>query len=101
MVLRRECGFAPFLPGSLVDTMKQKDLRKTVTHYFKQNSELCPSKQKHLTSLQVSYNELFASNCTSSQCKLHYVSKLNELRSFGGKLFLATLVVCQPVHIVS
>ena len=64
--------------------MKAKDLRKMIAHYLKANQNLTAPGQKSLTALQA---------------KLHYMKIISELRSFGGKLFIATLVV-SDFHIV-
>ena len=74
---RKECGLDRFVPGSLLGTMKSKDLRKMISHYLKANQNLTAPGQKCLTALQA---------------KLHYMKIVSELRSFGGKLFIATLV---------
>ena len=66
-----------FVPGSVLDAMKAKDIRKMITHYMKANLNLAPG-QKQITPLQA---------------KLHYMKIISELRTFGGKCFMATLVV--------
>ena len=65
-----------FVPGSVLDAMKAKDIRKMITHYMKANLNLAPG-QKQITPLQA---------------KLHYMKIISELRTFGGKCFMATLV---------
>lgn len=59
--------------------MKPKDIRKMINHYMKSNLSLAPG-QKQITPLQA---------------KLHYIKILSELRTFGGKCFMATLVVSE------
>ena len=58
--------------------MKTKDVRKMISHYMKANNNLTAPGQKQLTALQA---------------KLHYMKLISELRTFGGKCFMATLVV--------
>ena len=58
--------------------MKGKDLRKTLTHYLKSNQNLTTPGQKQLTALQA---------------QMHYLKVVGELRSFGGKSFVATFEV--------
>ena len=77
-IFRKECGLDKFVPHSLLDSMKGKDLRKMLSHYIKLNQGLTAPGQKQLTELQA---------------KLHYMKMIGELRSFGGKCFIATLVV--------
>lgn len=66
-----------FLPASVLETTKSKELRKLLNHYMKINEGLIPG-QKQLTELQA---------------KLHYVKILSQLKAFGGKVFVATFVV--------
>ena len=61
--------------------MKGKDLRKMLSHYLKANHSLAAPGQKQLTALQA---------------KLHYLKIIGELRSFGTKCFMATLMVSHP-----
>lgn len=49
-----------------------------LAHFMKMNQGLIAPGQKQVTPLQA---------------KLHYMKIVSELRSFGGKCFLATLVV--------
>lgn len=63
----------PFLPYTLMETMKSKELHKLLNHYLKQNAiQLCPPGQKSLTSLQA---------------KVHYLRIISELPSYGAKIF--------------
>ena len=75
---RKDCGLERFVPCSLLDSMKGKDLRKILGHCMKANQNLSAPGQKQLTALQA---------------KLHYLKILGEVRSFGGKCFVATHVV--------
>ncbi|KAF8789631.1 FERM and PDZ domain-containing protein 4 [Argiope bruennichi] len=54
--VERECGLERFVPVSLLETMKLKELRKLLGHFLKQNQSLCAPGQKHLTPLQAIKN---------------------------------------------
>lgn len=71
--VERESGLKRFVPGSLLETMKRKELRKLLSHFLKQNqAALCAPGQKQLTPLQA---------------KLHYLKVISELSSYGAKVF--------------
>ncbi|RWS26683.1 FERM and PDZ domain-containing protein 4-like protein, partial [Leptotrombidium deliense] len=70
--IEKECGLEPFIPHSLLDTMKRKELHKILNHFLKQNQQLCPPGQKSLTALQA---------------KMHYLKVISELPSYGSKMF--------------
>lgn len=71
--VERESGLKRFVPGSLLETMKRKELRKLLSHFLKQNqATLCAPGQKQLSPLQA---------------KLHYLKVIGELASYGAKLF--------------
>ncbi|KAH8025663.1 hypothetical protein HPB51_010747 [Rhipicephalus microplus] len=71
--VERESGLKRFVPGSLLETMKRKELRKLLSHFLKQNqATLCAPGQKQLTPLQA---------------KLHYLKVISELSSYGAKVF--------------
>lgn len=87
---RREFGLGIFLNPSMLRAVRPKELRKMLGHFMKLNQGLIAPGQRQVTPLQA---------------KLHYMKIVTELRSFGGKCFLATLVVCaspvsQPVHLI-
>ena len=69
---RREYGLERFVPTSLVEAMKRKELRKLLSHFFKVNQQLTAPGQKQLTVLQA---------------KLHYFKIIAELSSYGAKCF--------------
>lgn len=54
---RREFGLERFVPMSLLDEMKRKELRRLIGHFLKLNQQMTGS-SKMLTQLQV--NELFS-----------------------------------------
>lgn len=71
--IERECTLKPFVPYTLIETMKCKELHKLLNHYMKQNqSQLCPPGQKCLTAIQA---------------KVHYLRIISELPSYGAKIF--------------
>ncbi|CAH1777483.1 unnamed protein product, partial [Owenia fusiformis] len=75
--IEKEFGYSKFVPRSLMEHMKIRELRKMLNHYLKASQCLTAPGQKHLTSLQA---------------KLHYLKIISELKSFGAKCFMATLV---------
>lgn len=70
--IEREYGLEKFVPASLLDTMKRKELVKLLSQLMKQNQALSGPGQKQLTSLQA---------------KFHYLKIVSELPSYGAKLF--------------
>lgn len=74
--IERDCGLERFVPASLVDSMKRKELRKLLSHFLKINSSLTSPGQKQLTALQA---------------KLHYLKIISELPSYGAKCFSTNL----------
>lgn len=62
-----------FVPASLLENMKRKEVRKLIGHFLKLHSNMAgPGKQ--LTSLQT---------------KLHYLDIVSQLPSYGAKCFSA------------
>lgn len=51
---RREFGLERFVPVSLFEGMKRKELRRLISHFLKLNAEMTGSSSKVLTQLQVS-----------------------------------------------
>ena len=75
---RKEPGLDHFLPLSLLNSSKGKDVRKMLSHYLRASHSLTAPGQKQLTALQA---------------KLHYLKIVGELKMFGAKSFIATFVV--------
>lgn len=73
----KECGLEPFLPFSLLDSMKRKELLKVLGFFLKQNLQFCPPGQKSLTPVQI---------------KLHYLKIISELPSYGAKIFASNIL---------
>lgn len=69
---RREFGLERFVPTSLIDGMKRKELRRLVSHFLKLNSQMTGSSTKVLTQLQA---------------KIHYLDIISGLPSYGAKCF--------------
>ncbi|GAB6029665.1 hypothetical protein CHUAL_005397 [Chamberlinius hualienensis] len=74
--MERDCGLENFVPVSLTETMKRKELRKLLGHFLKLNQSLSAPGQKTLTALQA---------------QLHYLRIMNELPSYGAKCFTTNL----------
>lgn len=53
---RREFGLERFVPSSLIDGMKRKELRRLIAHFLKLNAQMTGSSSKTLTQLQVRFN---------------------------------------------
>lgn len=71
-IFRREFGLERFVPTSLIDGMKRKELRRLVSHFLKLNSQMTGSSTKVLTQLQA---------------KIHYLDIISGLPSYGAKCF--------------
>jgi hypothetical protein len=76
---RKEFGFEKFVSQSIRENMKVKDLRKILAQCMKMNQNLTAPGQKQLTALQA---------------KLHYMKIVSELKTFGSRVFMVTLLVC-------
>ena len=51
--MEKETGLERFVPSSLFNSMKKKEVRKLLSHFMKLNQSLVTSGQKCLTGLQV------------------------------------------------
>lgn len=70
--LRREYGLEKFVPMSLLETMKRKELIKLLNQLIKQNQALGGPGQKQLS---------------ATQAKFHYLKIVSDLPSYGAKSF--------------
>ncbi|XP_021709477.1 uncharacterized protein LOC5575615 [Aedes aegypti] len=70
--VEREFGLDRFVPASLIDGMKRKELRRLLGHFLKLNSQMTGSSTKMLTQLQA---------------KIHYLDIISGLPSYGAKCF--------------
>ena len=77
-VCSKECGLDKFVSKSLLESMKGKDLKRMLSQYLKMNQSLAAPGQKQLTALQA---------------KLHYMKIVGELKTFGSRVFMVTLLV--------
>ncbi|XP_055677293.1 uncharacterized protein LOC129786358 [Lutzomyia longipalpis] len=69
--VEREFGLERFVPTSLIEGMKRKELRRLISHFLKLNTQMTGS-SKMLTQLQA---------------KLHYLDIISGLPSYGAKCF--------------
>ncbi|XP_050308771.1 FERM and PDZ domain-containing protein 4 [Anthonomus grandis grandis] len=72
-IVEKEFGLERFIPASVLDNLKPKEIRKILGHFLKLHSNMTGS-GKQLTSLQV---------------KLHYLDITSQLPSYGAKCFSA------------
>ncbi|CAG9804042.1 unnamed protein product [Chironomus riparius] len=70
--VEREFGLERFVPTSLIEGMKRKELRRLISHFLKLNSTMTGSSTKILTQLQA---------------KIHYLDIISALPSYGAKCF--------------
>ncbi|XP_058118105.1 uncharacterized protein LOC131288158 [Anopheles ziemanni] len=70
--VEREFGLDRFVPASLIEGMKRKELRRLLGHFLKLNSQMTGSSTKMLTQLQA---------------KIHYLDIISGLPSYGAKCF--------------
>ncbi|KAL3278442.1 hypothetical protein HHI36_013763 [Cryptolaemus montrouzieri] len=71
--IEKDFGLERFVPASLLENMKRKELRKLVAHFLKLHSSMAgPGKQ-----------------LTPLQAKLHYLDIISQLPSYGAKCFSA------------
>ncbi|XP_059079624.1 uncharacterized protein LOC131877834 isoform X3 [Tigriopus californicus] len=75
-MVEREFGLDRFVPSSVGDSMKPKELRKVLAHFLKLNQRLSSTPQKVLTPLQA---------------KLHYLRIISDLPSYGAKCFSSSI----------
>ena len=75
-MIEKVFGLESFVPYSLSETMKRKELTKLLNHFIKKNQQFCAPGQKYLNALQT---------------KTQYLKIISELPSYGSKLFSAIL----------
>jgi hypothetical protein len=71
-MVEKEYGLERFVPASLAETMKKKEMQKLLGHFLKINTNMLGPGQKQLTALQA---------------QLHYLKIIAELPSYGAKCF--------------
>ncbi|XP_055893555.1 uncharacterized protein LOC106060842 isoform X3 [Biomphalaria glabrata] len=75
--IEKASGLDKFVARSLMESMKSRDLRKMLSQYMKMNQSLTAPGQKQLTAIQA---------------KLHYMKIISELKTFGSRVFMVTLL---------
>ncbi|XP_041637381.1 FERM and PDZ domain-containing protein 4-like [Cheilinus undulatus] len=74
--IQKEWGLSLFLPPVVLSSMKEKNIKKALTHILKTNQNLVPPGKK----------------LTALQAKVHYLRYLSELRLYGGREFKCVLL---------
>ncbi|XP_053699719.1 FERM and PDZ domain-containing protein 4-like isoform X2 [Synchiropus splendidus] len=74
--IQKEWGLPLFLPPAVMSNMKEKNIKKALTHILKTNQNLVPPGKK----------------LTALQAKVHYLRYLSELRLYGGREFQCILL---------
>ncbi|XP_038862534.1 FERM and PDZ domain-containing protein 4, partial [Salvelinus namaycush] len=74
--IEKEWGLALFLPPAVLSSMKEKNIKKALTHILKTNQNLVPPGKK----------------LSALQAKVHYLKYLSDLRLYGGRVFKSILL---------
>ncbi|KAL0985568.1 hypothetical protein UPYG_G00158700 [Umbra pygmaea] len=74
--IEKEWGLALFLPSAVLSSMKEKNIKKALTHVLKTNQNLVPPGKK----------------LSALQAKVHYLKFLSDLRLYGGRVFKSVLL---------
>ncbi|XP_056157074.1 FERM and PDZ domain-containing protein 4-like [Lampris incognitus] len=74
--IQKEWGLSLFLPPTVLSSMKEKNIKKALTHILKTNQNLVPPGKK----------------LTALQAKVYYLRYLSELRLYGGREFKSILL---------
>uniref|UniRef100_A0A8D0XN20 FERM domain-containing protein n=1 Tax=Sus scrofa TaxID=9823 RepID=A0A8D0XN20_PIG len=77
--IEKDWGIENFISPTLLRNMKGKDIKKAISFHMKRNQNLLEPRQKQLIS--------------AAQLRLNYLQILGELKTYGGKIFNATLMV--------
>ncbi|XP_065223815.1 FERM and PDZ domain-containing protein 4 isoform X5 [Planococcus citri] len=83
--IEKEFGLDKFVPVSLMESMKRRELRKLLTHLLKLNQTITGTAHKTLTSLQA---------------KLYYLTIISELPSYGAKCFSTGIRECNAETVI-
>jgi len=75
--VEKESGLERFVPASLAETMKKKELRKLLSHFLKLNATAAADPETKPPQQQM----------TALQAKLHYLKIISDLPSYGAKCF--------------
>ncbi|XP_078788148.1 FERM and PDZ domain-containing protein 4 isoform X3 [Oryzias latipes] len=74
--IQKEWGLTLFVPPTVLSNMKEKNVKKALTHILKTNQNLVPPGKK----------------LTALQAKVHYLRYLSELKLYGGREFKSILL---------
>ncbi|XP_016001718.2 FERM and PDZ domain-containing protein 1 isoform X2 [Rousettus aegyptiacus] len=77
--IEKDWGIENFISPTLLRNMKGKDIKKAINFHMKRNQNLLEPRQKQLIS--------------AAQLRLNYLQILGELKTYGGKIFNATLML--------
>ncbi|KAM6184185.1 FERM and PDZ domain-containing protein 1 [Erethizon dorsatum] len=77
--IEKDWGIENFISPTLLRNMKGKDIKKAISFHMKRNQNLLEPRQKQLIS--------------AAQLRLNYLQILGELKTYGGKIFNATLLL--------
>uniref|UniRef100_A0A9L0TH60 FERM and PDZ domain-containing protein 1 n=1 Tax=Equus caballus TaxID=9796 RepID=A0A9L0TH60_HORSE len=77
--IEKDWGIENFISPTLLRNMKGKDIKKAISFHMKRNQNLLEPRQKQLIS--------------AAQLRLNYLQILGELKTYGGKIFNATLML--------
>ncbi len=97
-LFRKESGIERFVPASLAESMKKKELRKLLSHFLKLNaSAVTSSKTEDGGAAEEagggSAKKSAPTQMTALQAKLHYLRIIAELPSYGAKCFSTNVSV--------
>ncbi|XP_069486483.1 FERM and PDZ domain-containing protein 1 isoform X2 [Ambystoma mexicanum] len=76
--IEKDWGIENFISPTLLRNMRGKDIKKAINFHMKRNQALLEPRQKPLSAAQV---------------RLNYLKILGELKTYGGKIFNATLLL--------
>ncbi|KAJ1205551.1 hypothetical protein NDU88_000980 [Pleurodeles waltl] len=76
--IEKDWGIENFISPTLLRNMRGKDIKKAINFHMKRNQALLDPRQKPLSAAQV---------------RLSYLKILGELKTYGGKIFNATLLL--------
>lgn len=121
---RKDWGIENFISPTLLRNMKGKDIKKAISFHMKRNQNLLEPRQKvrwpwplltcpvmccetlgeifniawvlgkWITLVSTLFFCLIKQLISAAQLRLNYLQILGELKTYGGKVFNATLMVC-------
>ncbi|MGH0153796.1 UNVERIFIED_CONTAM: hypothetical protein FKN15_037729 [Acipenser sinensis] len=74
--IEKEWGLDTFLPPAVLTSMKEKNIKKALSHILKANQNLVPPGKK----------------LSALQAKVYYLKYLSDLRLYGGRVLKSTLL---------